>query len=125
MVADQEERAVRMDDQTKRVVCRMVAGLVASDEDFSDSERHFLDKVLKQFGIPESEWDAIFPLVEHDEAVDAIQELDPVAQKETFELLLEAALVDSEVTSEERAYLSAVGVAMGMNDGEVTSRIGS
>lgn len=112
-----------MDDETKRIACRMVAGLVASDEDFADSERNFLDKVLHQFGIPESEWDAIFPLLEHEEAEKTIRALDPMAQKETFELLLEAALVDGIIADEERSYLNVIGKAIGMTDDQLNARL--
>jgi uncharacterized tellurite resistance protein B-like protein len=112
-----------MDEATKRVACRMIAGLVATDEDFSDSERLFLDKVLQQFGIPESEWDAIFPLLDHDAAEEAIRELDPAAQKEIFELLIEAALVDGTVAPEERAYIDVVGGAIGLVDAEIERRL--
>ena len=83
-----------MDEKTKRLACRMVAGLVASDEDFDDAERTFLDKVLRQFGVPEEEWDAIFPLLDHEEANETIRALDKVTQKEVFELLLEAAMAE-------------------------------
>jgi uncharacterized tellurite resistance protein B-like protein len=112
-----------MDEQAKRLVCRMVAGLVASDEDFDDSERQFVDKVLVRFGIPETEWDAIFPLLEHDEAEAAMWRLDEAAQKETFELLLEAALADGTVVEAEREYLEIVGRAMGLSTEAVHARI--
>lgn len=112
-----------MDEATKRIACRMIAGLVATDEDFSDGERQFLDKVLVQFGIPEEEWDAIFPLLEHDAAEAAIRGLDPIAQKEIFELLLEAALVDGSIVQEERNYIEVVGRAIGLSDEELGRRL--
>lgn len=112
-----------MDEQTKRIACRMIAGLVASDEDFADTERHFLDKVLHQFGIPEDEWDAIFPLLEHNEAEAAIKTLEPMAQKETFDLLVAAAMADGFVTSEEREYLTVIGKAIGMDEAQLTGLI--
>lgn len=108
-----------MDEQTKRTACRMIAGLVATDDDFSDAERQFVDRVLSRFGIPESEWDAIFPLLEPDEAEAAIRGLDPAAQRETFQLLLEAARVDGVVSDDERRYLELVGRAIGMSDAEL------
>lgn len=111
-----------MDDATKRVACRMIAGLVASDDDFSDSERQFLDKVLHQFRIPESEWDAIFPLLEHDAAEQAIRSLDATAQREIFELLLEAALLDGRIAAAERDYIETVGRAIGMSGDELALR---
>jgi uncharacterized tellurite resistance protein B-like protein len=113
-----------MDEQAKRVVCRMIAGLVAGDEDFADSEREFLDKVLQRFEIPEAEWDAIFPLLEHDEAEAALRELDPATQRETFELLLQAAQVDGHIADSERAYLRLVGGVIGLSEQDVDERLG-
>lgn len=112
-----------MDEESKRVVCRMVAGLVASDEDFDDSEREFVDKVLQRFEIPETEWDAIFPLLEHDEAEAAIRNLDEESQNQTFELLLEAAYADGRIVEAERDYLRLVGRAIGLTDDAVDERI--
>lgn len=112
-----------MDERAKRVVCRMIAGLVASDDDFDDSERLFVDKVLARFGIPESEWDAIFPLVEHDEAEAALRTLDESAQRETFELLLQAAHADGHIAESERAYLELVGRAIGLTEEAIDDRI--
>jgi uncharacterized tellurite resistance protein B-like protein len=112
-----------MDEQTKRLVCRMVAGLVASDEDFADAERAFLDKVLAQFGIPEHEWDAIFPLVDPEEAAQTMRSLDAMTQKEAFELLLEGAMADGKVVDEERAYLKLIGNAIGLDDSAVSDRL--
>ncbi len=114
-----------MDEETKRLVCRMVAGLVASDEDFDDREREFVDKVLKQFGIPESEWDAIFPLVEPEEAASVMAGLDSTAQKEGFELLIEAAMADGKIVEEEVDYISIIGRAIGLSDAELEQRLQS
>jgi hypothetical protein len=110
-----------MDEQTKRTACRMIAGLVAADDDFSESERRFLDKVLERFDIPESEWDAIFPLLEYDEAEAAIRTLAPDAQRETFLLLLDAARVDGVISVDERKYLELIGHAIGMSDSDLAN----
>lgn len=112
-----------MDEEMKRLVCRMVAGLVASDEEFDDAERAFLDKVLRKFEIPESEWDAIFPLVEPDEAASAMRTLDPATQREAFELLVEGALADGKIVAEEAAYMRVIGDAIGMDPATLNARI--
>ena len=112
-----------LDEANKRLVCRMVAGLVASDDDFDDDEREFVDKMLQRFDIPETEWDAIFPLVEHDEAEAAIRALDETSQGETFRLLLEAAHADGRIAESEREYLKIVGHAIGLSDEAVEERI--
>lgn len=114
-----------MTEETKRVVCRMVAGLVAVDDDFDETERTFIDKVLGQFGVPEEEWDAIFPLLDHDEAEAAIKTLDKSTQKEVFALLTEAAMADGKIVEEERAYLRVVGGAIEMTEQELQECWGS
>ncbi|MEN9577574.1 MAG: hypothetical protein RJA70_583 [Pseudomonadota bacterium] len=112
-----------MDEEMKRLVCRMVAGLVASDEDFDDSERAFLDKVLTQFEVPEDEWGAIFPLVEPEEAATAMRSLDTDTQRVTFELLMEGALADGKIAPEEATYLRLIGEAIGMDAASLDARV--
>lgn len=114
-----------MDEETKRQMCRMIAGLVASDAEFNDHEREFVEKVQVQFGIPESDWDAIFPLVESDEATQIMAGFDQATQQTGFELLLQAAFADSHIVVEEAAYIASVGKAIGMTDDEVQQRLDS
>jgi tellurite resistance protein len=101
-----------VDEETKRLICRMVAGLVASDEDFTDDERAFVEKVLAEFGIPEDEWDAIYPLVDPGQARDEIAKLNGAAREAAVRVLVQAALADGRVVDEERQYLHAVADAM-------------
>lgn len=112
-----------MNEETKRLVCRMVAGLVASDEEFTDSEREFVEKVMGQFGIPKSEWDAIFPLVEPEEASAEIAALNGTARELTMNLLVQAAAADGVIADEEVAYLNAVADAMGVHQQVVEFRL--
>jgi uncharacterized tellurite resistance protein B-like protein len=112
-----------MNEETKRIVCRMIAGLLTSDEDFTESERRFVDKLLGEFGIPASEWDAIFPLLDQDEAEQAIRSLQPEQQQEAFNLLVSATLADGIIAEEERDYLSMVGKVIGISDAELLVRL--
>ncbi len=112
-----------MNKTAKRNVCRMIAGLIAIDLDVEEGERRFLDKVLAKFDVPESEWDAILPLMEPDDAYACLQELSESDQQETFTLLLQAATVDDHVSEEERDYLSTVCEAIGIDDDELEDRI--
>ena len=82
-----------MDNTTKRLVCRMVAGMVVTDDDFSDTERAFVDRMLHRFEIPASDWQAIFPLIDREEAATAMRSLAPDDQRQAFGLLLEAAMM--------------------------------
>lgn len=112
-----------MDEKTRREVCRMVAGLVAIDLDVDEGERRFVDSLLTKFGIPESEWDAILPLMEPEDAHRCLQGLDPSAQQEAFDLLLQAAAVDDHITLEEREYLEAVCDAINVSKEELSVRL--
>ncbi len=116
-------RGEQVDDDTKRLICRMVAGLVASDEDFTDTERAFVEKVLGEFGIPESEWDAIFPLVEPDQAREEIAKLNGAAREMAINLLVQAAAADGKIVDEERQYLSAVAEAMAIHQSVIEFRL--
>ena len=112
-----------MDEATKRLICRMVAGLVASDEDFTDGERVFVEKVLAGFGIPESEWEAIYPLVDPATARDEIAKLNGAGREAAIQLLVQAAAADGQVVEEERKYLEAVADAMGIHHSVIEFRL--
>jgi hypothetical protein len=96
---------------------------VTTDLDVGDDERAFLDKVMAEFEIPESEWGALFPLMEPQEARDALSELEPVVRDEAIHLLLQAATVDRVVNEAEREYLSCVAEAAGIDASELSRRI--
>lgn len=110
-----------MDEPLRHKVCRLIAGLVVSDDDFSPEEEAFIDRVLVRFEIGDRE--AIFPIVAHDEAAAEVRELPPAVQEEMMSLLLEAAVADGRVVDEERAYLHAVGEAMALAAAAVDERI--
>lgn len=101
----------------------MVAGLVASDEDFTDGERAFVEKVLGEFGIPESDWDAIYPLVEPEEARAEISALTGAARELAINLLVQAAAADGKIVAEEVQYLNAVAHAMSVHSSVVDWRL--
>lgn len=112
-----------MDDYTKRLICRMVAGLVASDEEFTDTERAFVEKVLSEFGIPESEWEAIYPLVDPVQARDEIAKLPSAARELAINLLVQAAAADGKIVDEERQFLDAVADAMSIHSSVIEFRL--
>lgn len=110
-----------MDADTSRKVCRLIAGLVVSDDDFAPEEEAFIDRMLERFGIGERE--AIFPIVAHDEAAAEVRALPASVQEEMLVLLLEAAVADGRIADEERAYLRVVGGAMGLDEARVDERM--
>ena len=112
-----------MDETSKRSICRMVAGLIAIDLDVDEGERQFLEKVLAKFGIADSQWDAILPLMEPDEAFMALKKLGPDERQEALGLLLEAATADHHVSEEERDYLETICEAIDVDARELETRL--
>lgn len=112
-----------MDKQMRTEVCRLIAGLVVADDDLTAAEEAFLDRVLRTFEIPETERDAIFPIVDKDEAAATMRKLPQSAQNATLALLVEATAADGVVAPEERAYLDAVASEIGISHAELERAI--
>lgn len=104
-----------MEEKVSRLICRLIAGIVVTDNDLDPQEEAFVDKMLARFGIPAAERDIIFPIIDSSEAVEAIRELPPEVHAESFELLVQAAAADGKIVPEERAYLKTVAEAMGID----------
>ena len=98
----------------RKTVCRLVAGLVVSDDNLSPEEEAFVDRMIQRFAI--SDRDAIFPIVNRSEARDAMRALPEAVRREALALLVEAAAVDGKIVDEERAYLHAVCEASGLDE---------
>ncbi len=111
-----------MDQALGRTVCRLIAGIVVSDDDLDPAEEAFVDRMLATFEIGEGR-EAIFPLVDRVEAAAAIRELPQEAQEQALDLLIEASVADGKLVSEERAYLQLVAVEMGVSDGALQRAI--
>jgi uncharacterized tellurite resistance protein B-like protein len=110
-----------VDAELRTNVCRLVAGLVVADDDFSPEEEEFIGRVLVRFGIGDRE--VIFPIVDRTEAAAAVRALPAAVQEEALAVLIEAAVADGKVVDEERAYLRVVGEAMGLDAGAIEARI--
>jgi uncharacterized tellurite resistance protein B-like protein len=104
-------------------VCRLIAGLVVTDDDLDDREDAFIERMLARFGIPSSERDLIFPIVDASEAAAALRELPKDTQQTAVELLLQAAVVDTKIAPEERTYLETVADAVGMARADLDKRL--
>lgn len=100
-----------MDLDTRQKICQLVAGIVIADDILDEHEEKFLDRLLHSFGI-ESGRDAVFPLVDRDEAAVQIKAMAKDAQDEAMRLLIEAACIDGQIAPEERDYLRAVAAAI-------------
>ena len=112
-----------MNDEEKKKICQLIAGIVITDEDLDPAEEAFVQRMLKRFGIDADQRDVIFPLVDGDEAAETMRELPPDVQQDAFEFLVEAAVADGKVVPEERDYLGAVAMALGKADAEVEELI--
>jgi uncharacterized tellurite resistance protein B-like protein len=112
-----------MDQDTSRTVCRLIAGIVVSDDDLDATEDAFVDRMLAKFGLPPEEREAIFPILDRSEAADAIRALSPDVQKEALGLLLEAAAADGKIAKEEREYLAAVADELHIAADEIDRRL--
>lgn len=112
-----------MDQATRQRICRLVAGIVISDDVLDSKEEAFVDRMITSFGLGEANRDVIFPLVDTKEAADEMRQLPREAQDEAFRLLIEAAAIDGEVVPEERAYLKAVAEVLGVSTDETERRL--
>lgn len=112
-----------MDAALRTKVCRLIAGIVVSDDDLDDREDAFIERLLARFGIPSEQRDSIFPIVDRADAADEIKSLPEEVQLEAFSLLIEATVADGKVAPEERAYLDAVAEAIGIGQQELEARL--
>ena len=112
-----------MDKELRTNICRLIAGIVVADDDLEPAEEAFLDKMLAKFEIPASERDAIFPIVDRDEAAATIRALPKPAQAEALTLLIAATAADGAVAPEERAYLDAVASELGVTGADLDKRL--
>ncbi len=116
-----EEETV--DKEMRRQICRLIAGLVVSDDDLEPAEEAFLDKMLAKFDVPLDERDTIFPIVDRDEAAATIRALPEDARKTALELLIDATVADGVVAPEEKSYLETVAAEMGVSEAELKKRL--
>ena len=113
-----------MDESVRRNVCRLIAGIVVSDEDLSPEEDAFVDRMLQRVGIPLADRDVIFPIVDATEAATAMRALEPAVRQEAFGLLLEAAAADGSIAPEELSYLEAVSDVVGVSRDDLGDKLG-
>jgi uncharacterized tellurite resistance protein B-like protein len=112
-----------MDDNVARKVCRLIAGIVVSDEDLTPQEDAFVDRMLLRFGIPIADREVIFPIVDASEAADMITSLTPDVRQEALKLLIEAAATDGSIAPEELSYLGNVADAVGVSREDLSDRL--
>lgn len=112
-----------MDENMRRNVCRLIAGIVVSDEDLSPQEDAFVDRMLTRFGIPLAEREVIFPIIDASEAATAVLALPGDVREEAFGLLIEAAAADGSIAPEELGYLETVADAIQVSRDALSDRL--
>lgn len=112
-----------MDEDTRRKVCRLIAGIVVVDDDLDETEDKFIDRMLVQFSLSSEERDALFPIMDEKEAADEFRSLPPDVRFQALDLLVQAAAIDGHYVDEERKYLHAVCEVVGIADDEIDKRV--
>lgn len=103
-------------------ICQLVAGILVSDEHFSEAEQSFLQRVYARCGLPMDEWATVEP-IPVGEASAALRALPEDARVKVAALLVEAAVADGIVDARERVYLLVAAAAMGIDAVVMEQRI--
>ena len=112
-----------MDEDTRRTVCRLIAGIVVVDDDLDETEDKFIDRMLQHFSLSSEERDALFPIMDAKEAADEFKGLPNEVRFQAFDLLIQAAAIDGRYAEEEKGYLHAVAEVIGIAADEVDKRV--
>jgi D-alanine-D-alanine ligase-like ATP-grasp enzyme len=67
--------------------------------------------------------DALFPIIDKEEAARSFAELPADVQTEAFDILVAAACADGRVVDEERSFLAAIGEVIGIDFDELSARL--
>jgi len=106
-----------MEIDDRRNICRLVAGILVSDEEVTAEEYDFLERIYQRFGLAPDEMKTVAP-IEAGAASAALRQLPEPVQAKVVALLVEAAIADGVVDARERAYLLVAAAALGI-DGDV------
>lgn len=112
-----------MTHDEKRKVAQLVAGIVVTDDVLDPSEERFVDKMLDELGITTEERAVIFPILDGEEAAEALARMSPAVQAEVIELLIHAAAADGQIVDEELVYLQAVARVAGVGEADLRARL--
>ena len=112
-----------MTPDERRKVAQLVAGIVVTDDVLDPAEERFVDKMLDELGIASDERAVIFPILDGDEAAEALARMPAAVHEEVIERLVQAAAADGVIVEEEVAYLVAVGRAAGVDEAAIRARL--
>ena len=110
-----------MDEPTRIQVCGLIAGILSSDQEVDIHEAGFLQRIRKRFGLAKG---ASVPLtVDPEEAIAKLQGFSDEDQKETLELLIQAAAIDGKIAPAERKFLDVVANKLHVGPDELDGRL--
>jgi uncharacterized tellurite resistance protein B-like protein len=92
---------------------------VVVDDELDPAEDAFINNLLKKFGLGSEERDALFPIMDGDEAARELMSIPEGVRGEAFGLLVEAAAADKKYATEEREFLERVAEVIGMSKAEL------
>ncbi len=100
-----------MDDN--RLFCEIVAVLIISDAQVTDSERRFLDRLMNRYNLTDEDRQAIFNSVNIGESVEArLRQLSKERRPELLAELEAAAAADGEIGRPEQQIIDEVRAVM-------------
>lgn len=103
--------SVTRDDN--RLFCEIVAVLLISDAQVTDSEQRFLDRLMKRFDFTAEDRQAVFNAVDIGESVEGrLRQLSPDRRPELLAELEAAAIADGEVGRAEQDIINEVREVM-------------
>ncbi|MGH1346341.1 MAG: TerB family tellurite resistance protein [Nannocystales bacterium] len=98
-----------------RLFCEIVAVLLISDAQVTDSEQRFLDRLMKRFEFTAEDRQAVFNSVNIGESVEGrLRQLSPERRPELLAELEAAAAADGEIGRAEQDILDEVRQAMAL-----------
>jgi uncharacterized tellurite resistance protein B-like protein len=113
-----------MDAVTRRRVCELIAGIIATDGELHPDELLFMVQTFAAFEVATGEDDeAVCPTTTSMEAAKLMGELPEDARAEALSLLMDSAVADGKVVPAEREYLLAVGRAAGVSRDDIDDKI--
>jgi len=112
-----------VDDQLRKDVCRLIAGILIADYELDPKEDEFLDRLLRVMKFPDIERSSIKPVSGKSEAAAMMRRLPPDARELALKLLLEAAVADGVVHDDEREYVHTIAEELGMSKDDIDKKL--
>jgi len=114
---------VNIEQQDK--VVELIEAVIVADGVVTDAERQFLQRVLSRFGLTDRDRADRVVRSAPGQCMATLRSLPPDVQAGVMGLLVEAAVVDGQVSPEERALLLAAAASLGIEAQALEDRISS